>query len=312
MKRKVIKQGNGTLTITLPKGWTKKEDVEGGDEIDIKEMGKYLIVGEHKQHGKEKISIDISGLDRTTIHILIQGIYRFGYDVIEIISKDTSVPHYRTGKKVNLPELIYNTSNRLVGSEVISSSPKRYVIKRLAEESFDDFPTILRRIFLLLNEITDSFMAGAKGDAESLKTIEVQHNNLKKFINFSLRLLNKFGYEEPKKTSFYFNIISLLSKVEDIIKNNARYLLKHNIKLNSKHGLKLLDEIQKSIRLFYELFYSYDLKKIAELNKARDLFRNDLFQLKNLSKEECMIIGAMSQIIELILDLSETRVALED
>ena len=55
-----------------------------------------------------------------------------------------------------------------------------------------------------------------------------------------------------------------------------------------------------------------EVKKVAELNKARDFFRNDLFQLKSLSKEECMIIGAMSQIIELILDLSEIRVALED
>ena len=39
MKRKVIKQGNGTLTITLPKGWTEEIGLEGGDEVEIEADG---------------------------------------------------------------------------------------------------------------------------------------------------------------------------------------------------------------------------------------------------------------------------------
>ncbi|MEE9525785.1 MAG: phosphate uptake regulator PhoU [Candidatus Woesearchaeota archaeon] len=313
MKRKVIKQGNGTLTITLPKEWTKKSNLKGGDEIDVIEKDKSLVVGGHKDDSVKEIKIDVSNLDRTTLQILIQSIYRYGYDLIEVISHNPMIAHHRLGKKVSTSSVIYDSTNRLVGAEVISASSKRYVIKRIAEESINDFPTILRRIFRLLNEMIDSFIQSVKtNDNEMIKSIEFQHINLKKFINFCLRLLNRYGYEDSRKTCFYFNIISLLSKVEDIIKNNSRYTLKHKIKIQKKKTFELLEDIKDHIRMFYELFFNYKLEKIAELNKQRDIFREKLFKYtKDMSKEENLVIGGLSQIVELILDMTETRMALE-
>ncbi|MBW2983956.1 hypothetical protein KY361_02485 [Candidatus Woesearchaeota archaeon] len=313
MKRRVIKQGHNTLTITLPRGWCDKFNVKAGEELDLIEREASLIIGEHKDTRELKISVDVSNLDRSTILILIQGLYRFGFDVIEITSTKAAVPHYRTGKSKNLSNLIYNAANRLVGAEVVSTSPKRYMIKRLAEESMEDFPTALKRIFFLLNEMTDTFVDSSKNNnIEELKSIEFQHANIKKFINFCLRLLNKFGHEDSKKTCFYFNIISLLSKTEDLIKNNSRYMIRHNIMLKSKKCFELLKDIKEHIRMYYELFFSYKIEKIAELNKHRDIFREKLFKSsKDLSKEENLVIGGLSQIIELILDMTETRMALE-
>jgi phosphate uptake regulator len=314
MKRKIIKQGNNTLTITLPKKWCENSAIKPGSEIEVTEKEGNLIIGKEVDTSEKKTTKDITGLDRSTILLLIQGLYRYGYDYVEIISKDTTIPHHRTNKKKNLSELIYEVSNRLVGAEVISTSKKRYVIKKLTKETMEDFPTVLRRVFLLLNEMTDSFITIIKeNDKDSLKSIEFQHNNIKKFINLCLRLLNKFGYEDSKKTCFYFKIISLVSKIEDIIKNSSRYMLKHNIYLKSKSAIELLKDIKNQIRLYYELFYNYNLKKIAELDKQRDIIREKLFKnTKKLSKEENLLIGGLSQIIEIILDMTETRMALED
>jgi phosphate uptake regulator len=313
MKRKVIKQGNGTLTITLPKDWTEKVGLKGGDEIDVDEINKQLIIGGHKDKTEKEIKLDVSNLDRTTILILIQGFYRFGYDIIEIISDKQTVPHYRTGKEKNLSEIIYEVANRLVGAEVISSSSKRYVIKRLAEESVAEFPTMLRRIFLLSNEMINSFIESAqKGDITSLNSIEFQHANIKKFVNLCLRLLNKFGYEDSKKTCFYFNIISLLSKIEDLIKNCARYIIKYEIKLKGNRIFELMNNIKEMIRLYYDLFFDYKIEKVTLLNKHRDEFRDKLFKYaKEMTKEECLVVGGLSQIVELILDMTELRMALE-
>lgn len=314
MKRKVIKQGHNTLTVTLPAKWVDKAGIKAGDEIELEEKDGFLVIGNTKIVKGQKIIVDVSGLDRSTILILIQGLYRYGYDTIEITAKESLVNHHRIGKKIGLSGLIYSIVNRLVGSEVISASSKSYVIKRIAGESIDDFPTILRRIFLLLNEMIESFISGVReNDFETIKSIEFQHTNLKKFLNYCLRLLNKYNYGSTKKTTFYFNIISLLSKVEDIIKNNARYVLKHQIKIKSKNSFVLLKGIQSSIRQYYELFYSYNLRKVAELSRHRDMFRSDLFKMSaDISKEENMIIGGLSQIVELILDMTETKMALED
>ena len=37
MKRKIIRQGHNTLTITLPSDWAKRFNIEAGKEIDLTE-----------------------------------------------------------------------------------------------------------------------------------------------------------------------------------------------------------------------------------------------------------------------------------
>ena len=48
MKRKVVKQGAATLTISLPSKWTKKFELKNGDEINLNEKGDALIVTNSK------------------------------------------------------------------------------------------------------------------------------------------------------------------------------------------------------------------------------------------------------------------------
>ena len=183
MKRKVIKQGNGTLTITLPKQWCNKLNLSGGEDIEVTEMENNLVINKFFSKTEQKVSVDVSNLDRSTILMIIQSLYRYGYDIIEIISTDTMVFHHRIGKKINLSKIVYNAANRMVGAEVISTSKKRYVIKRLAEESINEFSTILRRVFLLLNEMIELFVESIeKNDLEGFKSIEFHHSNIKKFI----------------------------------------------------------------------------------------------------------------------------------
>jgi len=44
MKRRVIKQGNNTLTITLPRKWASSANIKAGDELDIIEEGDNLKI----------------------------------------------------------------------------------------------------------------------------------------------------------------------------------------------------------------------------------------------------------------------------
>jgi phosphate uptake regulator len=314
MKRKIVKHGSNTLTISLPAKWCKKIGVSPGEELDVDEKGNMLIVGGAKTKDEQEITIDITGRGRRTILSYIQGLYRYGYDKIEILSKDTKVYHLRLEKDINLSGLIYETARRMVGAEVVSATPgKSYTIKRIAEESFNDFQTILRRIFLLLNEMMAALILGLKkNDPEILESIEDHHANIKKFENYCLRLLNKYGYEDPRKTCFYFHIISLLSKVEDIIKNNSRYVLKYKIRIKNPRAFELLYEIEKSINGYYDLFYKFSLDKNSDLSKIRHNVRKKLFVYsKDLTKEENVIMGGLSPIVEIVLDMCESRMGLE-
>ncbi len=314
MRRKVIKQGNNTLTLTLPREWTLKCGVKPGSELDVQEQGSHLMVSSTLQvQGEDSITVDISNLDRSSINSLVQGLYRYGYNDINITTSDISTKHHRIGKHVPVSKVIHDVTNRLVGSEVLSSSSKAFSIKRITTESREEFDTVLRRVFRLLNEMVDTFIDGLdKNSNEILESMEFHHVNMKKFINYSLRLLNKFGHPDAKKTAFYFAIIQYLSKIDDFIKNSARYITINNYEMSTR-ATKMAKDIGSSVKMYYDLFYDYNIKKVANMNESREKIRNGFFsKVKEFSKEELVILGGLIQIIEILVDITELRMGLEN
>ena len=57
MKRKIVKHGNSTLTVSLPSKWAKNNSLKQGDEIDVIENGKELILNSKKEAGLGYIEI---------------------------------------------------------------------------------------------------------------------------------------------------------------------------------------------------------------------------------------------------------------
>lgn len=314
MKRKVIKQGNNTLTITLPRKWSVQYGIKPGSELDVQEQGGKLMVSNTVQvQNEDSATFDVSGLDRSSIGILIQGLYRYGYNNINIVTSDVATPHHRIGKQVPVSKVVHDMTSRFVGSEVLSSSPKSFSIKRITSESSEEFDVVLRRVYRLLNEMMDVFIEGIENnDLNILESIEFHHTNMKKFINYSLRLLNKFGHSDTRKTTFHFAIIQYLSKIDDFVKNAARHITKNKYQMSQKSA-KFAREIKNSVTMYYDLYYNYNIKKVASLNESRDRIRNAFFsKIKDFSKEELVILGGLIQVIEILLDMTELRMALEN
>ena len=44
MKRKAIQLANQTLVISMPSKWVKEQGIKKGDEIDVEEKGKRLMI----------------------------------------------------------------------------------------------------------------------------------------------------------------------------------------------------------------------------------------------------------------------------
>ena len=311
-QRKLIQHGLSSLTVALPLKWLKARDLKKGETLFVDEEGDKLVISTEKSIKIGKISKNITGLDRTSILLYVQSLYRFGYDEIEIIFDQPIIIHHRTKEKVNVSSVVHKIVNRLIGAEVIEQSEKRIVIKTLAKEAGEDFKIVLRRVFLLLNEASEILLQGIKEhNLNKISTIEEMHDNINKFISYCLRLLNKFGYPDVKKTSLYYHIIASLDKIMDILKYNARDYLNKK-KRFAKETIIILENINKSIRLYYDLFYSFDISTINRLSENRDNIK-DLIKskTKKLPHEELIYITNMKQILEIILDLTEFRMGLE-
>ncbi len=94
MKRKVVKHGPSTLIVSLPVKWTKNNGINPGDELEVDQIGKKLIISTESTPESRTTEIDITKMDRTSIVLQIR-------DLIKYTSSDR--PHQ--------PHLIKQTSS---------------------------------------------------------------------------------------------------------------------------------------------------------------------------------------------------------
>ena len=64
MKRKIIKQGNGTLTITLPKQWTKDIGLDANNEVELTLNQNNMVVHAPNSKKQKTISINVDNFER--------------------------------------------------------------------------------------------------------------------------------------------------------------------------------------------------------------------------------------------------------
>jgi len=57
MKRKLIEQGGGTLMVSLPSRWIRDFELEKGDEVEIEEIGKQIIISNLKEISFDAIQL---------------------------------------------------------------------------------------------------------------------------------------------------------------------------------------------------------------------------------------------------------------
>jgi len=313
MRRRIVKQGHNTLTMSLPRKWCDRNKLEEGEELDVIEKGEQLLLSKGISKGTGKVTVDISGLDRSTIMMLLLSLYQYGYDYIVINTKDRKAKYHLHKKEVSVASTINDSVSRLIGAEIVSSSKNSYKIEVITEDAREKFDTVLRRIFRLLIEMFDAFIEGIrKRDREQLESIAFfQQINIRKFTNYALRLLNKFGHKDAEKTTFYFAIVKYLNKTSEMIKNFAGFTVVEGTMNLSPKFCDLLEEINKSVKLYYASFYKYDVKQISQLHTNRDVFKRRLYRdYKKLSKDDLFILGNMMQIFAILLDLSELRMAI--
>lgn len=312
MKRKVIQIANSTQLISLPRKWTLKYGVKKGDEIEVEENGSKIIVSTERFIDIQKIEIDVTGLDRTSILYYIQGLYRMGYDEITVRFNEQYVIHLRTGQKKSVISVIHEIVSRLTGFEIVQQKENFCVIKDISEISSKEFDTALRRIFLLLIDVNNDLLDGTKNDNKSLiETIDEKHNSVMKFVSYCLRIINKKGYAEHRKATVIYHIIANLDKVVDVIKYSARYLVENNIKLK-KESKVFLEPIHSSINLYYEFFYKFDIKKVSVMYENRDkIIKLIAKNVKKIPPQDLVYICNLAPMLELITDIADSRISME-
>lgn len=299
MKRKVIKQGAGTLTMSLPNNWVKMFKLKSGDEIDVTQEGKILLVSTKEQFKARKSELDLAGFTKPMIWIYLNNVYIRGDDEVKILFDDPA-----------LMNEISRATNNFIGFDVIEQGKKYCILKDLSGVTDTSLDMILRRIFLLLLSIAEEGVDLLK--KKDIKTVsEVlgqRDHDVNKLVNFYLRTLNKKGLGEFQKTMHYYGIVTLLEHLGD--EYSRMYQELENPV--SSESIRLFEDVVKLNRDFYSLFYKYDINLANKIRDSRDKIRVKTSKLMHKkSVNEIRFLYRVKKIAELIFDIEKVHIGLQ-
>jgi len=331
MKRRIIKQGHNTLTMTLPSEWVKKLNIHAGDEVDVHEYNGSLVIG-GKQNGKLKsTTINIEGLSVPLLWRFFQSAYREGYDEIRLVyevnknSYEGAYDYYasqfeytRLGEKpLKKPafDMISELINRFIGMEIIDHGEGYCIVKEMGDLTAKQFDSSLRRIFLLILELFDKIISLIKnnkiGDINICKTLHTMDVNVDRFIDYCCRINNRINDSSfQKNRPIMFSTLFLLELLSDEFKYIGRHLAKSKEKVDEI--LPFAKKVKQHFEMYYHLFYKFNREDAIKFGENDFKIYNDHFKWKESKNKNAQSIkGHLMQISKFIFCLAELRIEME-
>ncbi len=259
--RKIVKHGSSSLTVTLPKKWTKKNHLEQGDEIKVDEKGTYLVIGGRGKHIKSETTITIpNDMPSSALMHYTAALYRAGYDHVKFIFSTAEA--YNNIAKV--------TGNDLNSWDIIENKKNSCIVDSISSLDHTQFENVLKKLLYGINELSkDSLEAIKNKNVEEIKLAQTKENTINRNANFCERILIKEGYEEPDKIPFLFYIIKELENIGDEY-NGICYCYLKDGKINKK-TLELYKEINDLLNEFKKLYLKEEAQKPLNIQNAAEL-----------------------------------------
>jgi len=292
MKRKIIQMAGKTMVVSLPSAWVKKYGVKKGEEVEVEESGKDIIISTDKSISVSKKYLDLSDLEPIINRSIIEA-YKKGHDELEI--------KYETKTLFNR---IQKVIAELIGFEVIKQSDKSCIIKSVSQPSTDEFDNILRRLFLILKRMGEESLAGIeKNDKSLLLSVIDSDHNVNKFTNFCIRHINKRGYSDLQQNNAMFFIINTLESIGDEYKRLSKLALGSKLTL-TRDLLTLHWQVNRLFDMYYEFFYLRKKPRAVEIAKLRDKNLLDASNLlKAKTRNEYEVVFTLLVINQLIISM---------
>lgn len=275
MKRKVIQIAESTQLISLPRKWAIRYNIKKGDELEVEEKANQLVVSTEKGMEVEHVELDATPL-KDMVPRVIHSLYKRGVDEIRVTFKtpeELSTIQRALGKET-------------VGFEIVEQGATSCLIKNVSGD-LEEFDQVLRRTFLLLiTMVEEGFRALKEKDNAAFKNVALLEESNNRFTTTCRRFLNKRGYQKFSKVGPIYYMIEDIENLADQYKYMYQYLEEANLKKSkvSPKTIEMFDDTNKMLKLFYEVYYKYDSKKIAELRMLRKKVVKEWYGIVESSK----------------------------
>ena len=248
--------------ISLPSKWTKENKLDKGDEVELEEQGKELIIRSREKQGERKMSVNLSGF-HPLINKIIISLYIKGIHELEIKFDDNK--EMEIVKKHVIEELL--------GFEIIKQTKNSILLTDITDSVTQEIDEIIKRIFFILKAMGSELINSIESKEKATQVIEMDHN-ANKFVYFCLRMLNLKGYKDYKKTTQMYGIVSILEEIGDTYKKIASEIDNKN-KID-KNQVVIFRYILTSIELFEKLLFNFEKGTAVKFAKNYELIKRKI------------------------------------
>ena len=301
MKRKLIKHGESSLTISLPRSFVRDNNLKKGQEIEVIESEKGLFISPEKSKEHKSVSIDISN-QLEVIRKILGATYKSGYDELNI--KFSSFEEIKEIKQV--------LQSQFAGYEIIKQDKNNIIIKKISEDDFEQFDNVLRRFFIIINEMgSDIKEALEKDDFQWLKSISLIKYESDRLADYCRRAINLKFKSNYKRLGPLYTIIEQIEKVSDNYQELCNYVSENKIKLSERTKTMINKQVEFQ-NLFYSLFFKFDISRMNELKKEKDKLQNEIkLVIKKTTEKEVYVLIIIDRILNIIYSLNGPLMAVQ-
>lgn len=294
MRRKVIQQGPATLMISLPSKCVKEHNIKRGDEVEIiEEHGKLIITLDPTQDDRNK-GIQKKEFDSKDFgffnEYFVNYFYQKGYDEITLHYADPTVKA-QVEKRVK----------ELIGFEIVDEKTHSLTLRMLMKIDQQEFETVLKKLFQVTLVMGDELtLALDKKDFASLRDIAKYEKENNRYSDLCIRVLYKNRYKYPDNGFALFALLRELEQVGDLYKNIAESFSAKN----RREIISLFKEVHQFFRAYYELYYSFETKKISDFfTKKQTLLKHGRTLAARSSKEETVVLSYLTALVQAIFNM---------
>lgn len=259
MKRTLIPQGKGGLTMYVPKEWTDLRRLSAGDSVTLEKSGGNLILSA-EQKGRKEITLEINQDNRHDLSILLTHAYRKGYDCITLSSTS-----------LNVAEITKVVKEKLLGFEIVGKEETKIVLENISEPSENKYDLLLRRVLLILRDTLETLVTNAeKGEFNKMKEIEELKSEQDRLLLFCKRMLANVRYEEDPLVEW--ELLTFITHIQHAIYYAYSYCAE-SVKKLDRSTIDLLKDLLSYYSLFEVAIIKNDVESVHLINSQKKKYQ---------------------------------------
>jgi phosphate uptake regulator len=276
MRRKLIKQGLGGCTVSLPIKWVREMGLRPGDEVEFTEQEKDIVVSGFGPGKIKTKTIELVSTNDMYIRSVLSSAYKAGYD--EIILNFQKIPQFQN---------VNNIINTFTGLEVVSQSKNSLTVKSFLKTGEDELEKLLVKMYHVTKLVADTLNEDwDKVDVNNLNSFRLTQCKLR---DHCLRIIQTTRYGGDKSYDYY-DFITIIEKITA----QFYYLGKH-VSINKPKKSALMDDLMWLLEESNSCYLKRDLESTnrmwMKIKKMKSEKADENTLPKTMKKDESSFVS---------------------